>query len=132
MDFSALVLMERDSATGHLIKEEGSYAVNEGAVYVSKLYLQDGIVNLFFTTGRDVEDWEYSAIFDLFDTEVFEKLGYNIEEIDSEFNPVWKVTFEYDEDHEETRAVLNELCTIIKENIEKVFEDIKGKESDYE
>ncbi|MBL4932438.1 MULTISPECIES: DUF6762 family protein [Clostridium] len=131
MDFSALVLMERDGATGHLIREVGSYSVNEGAIYVTKLYLQDGVVNLFFGTGKDVEDWEFSAIYDLFDVDAFEKLGYNIEEIDSEFNPLWKITFDYEDDHEEIRAILNELCTIINECISKVLEDIKDKESEY-
>lgn len=132
MDFSALVLMEKDKETGHLIKEIGSYSVNEGAIYVNKLYMINGDVNLYFQTNRDVEDWEYSAIYDLFNVEEFEKLGYSIEELDDQFNPTWMISFPFDEEHEEMRAILNELCTLIKENIEKVFENIKDKREAYE
>ena len=132
MDFSALVLMEKDKDTGHLIKEIGSYAVNEGAVYVNKLYVIDGEVNLYFQVNKDVEDWEYSAVYDLFDVEAFETLGYDIEEVDDEFNPTWMISFPIDEDHEEVRAILNELCNLIKDNIEKVFESIKDKRAEYE
>lgn len=132
MDFSALVLMEKDKDTGHLIKEIGSYAVNEGAVYVNKLYVIDGEVNLYFQVNKDVEDWEYSAVYDLFDVEAFESLGYDIEEVDDEFNPTWMISFPFDEEHEEVRAILNELCTLIKDNIEKVFENIQDKKAEYE
>lgn len=132
MDFSALVLMEKDKDTGHLIKEIGSYAVNEGAVYVNKLYVIDGVVNLYFQVNKDVEDWEYSAVYDLFDVEAFETLGYDIEEVDDEFNPAWMISFPFDEEHEEVRAILNELCTLIKDNIEKVFENIQDKKAEYE
>ncbi|MNN19144.1 MULTISPECIES: DUF6762 family protein [Clostridium] len=132
MDFSALVLMEKDKDTGHLIKEIGSYAVNEGAVYVNKLYVIDGEVNLYFQVNKDVEDWEYSAVYDLFDVEAFETLGYDIEEVDDEFNPTWMISFPFDEEHEEVRAILNELCTLIKDNIEKVFENIQDKKAEYE
>lgn len=132
MDFSALVLMEKDKDTGHLIKEIGSYAVNEGAVYVNKLYVIDGEINLYFQVNKDVEDWEYSAVYDLFDVEAFETLGYDIEEVDDEFNPTWMISFPFDEDHEEVRAILNELCNLIKDNIEKVFENIQDKRAEYE
>ncbi|QAA34176.1 DUF6762 family protein [Clostridium manihotivorum] len=131
MDFSSLVLIEKDKETGNIISELGSYAVNDGAIYVTKLYCIDNEVSLYFDTNRDVEEWEYSAIYDLFEIEAFEEIGYDIKEKDDEYNPTWLVKFPYDKDHEETRAVINELCTIIKEKIEKVFEDIKGKEEEY-
>lgn len=131
MDFSSLVLIEKDKATGMIIKELGSYTVNEGAAYVTKLYCIDGDVSLFFDTKRDVEEWEYSAIFDLFEKEAFNELGYEIEEKDDEYNPTWVVKFKYDEEHEEMRAVINEVCNLIKEKMEKVFQDIIGKEEEY-
>ena len=66
MDFSSLVLMEKDKETGFITKELGSFEVNEGALYVRKLFVVDNIVNLYFDTNKDVEEWEYSAIYDLF------------------------------------------------------------------
>ena len=48
MDFSSLVIMEKDKETGYIKKELGSFEVTEGAVYVTKLYEIDGIVYLYF------------------------------------------------------------------------------------
>ena len=47
MDFSSLVLMEKDKETGFITKELGSFEVNEGALYVRKLFVIDNIVNLY-------------------------------------------------------------------------------------
>ena len=66
-----------------------------------------------------------------FDKEAFESLNYVIEEIDDEYNPTWVVYFEFNEEHEKTRDVLNEICNLIDEKMKKVFEDIKGKEKEY-
>ena len=41
MDFSSLVLMEKDKETGFIKKELGSFEVNEGALYVKKLFVLD-------------------------------------------------------------------------------------------
>ena len=131
MDFSSLVLMEKDKETGYITKELGSFEVNEGALFVRKLFVLDDEVNLYFDTNKDVEEWEYSAIFDFFDKEAFESLNYVIEEIDDEYNPTWVVYFEFNEEHEKTRDVLNEICNLIDEKMKKVFEDIKGKEKEY-
>lgn len=131
MDFSSLVLMEKDKETGFLGKELGSYSVGEGAKYVKKLFALGDDVTLVFDTKEDVEEWEFSAIFNLFNMEAFSELGYKIEEDDNEYNPTWVINFKYDEEHEEMRAILNELCNLIEANMQKVFEDIKGKEEEY-
>ena len=78
MDFSSLVLMEKDKETGFIKKELGSFEVNEGALYVKKLFVLDDTVNLYFDTNKNVEEWEYSAIYDLFNVEPFEEKGYEI------------------------------------------------------
>ena len=131
MDFSSLVIMEKDKETGLFKGQLGSYSVGDGASYVKKLYCIDGEVSLFFDTDKDVEEWEYSAIYDLFNVEAFKNLEYSIEEVDEEYNPTWVVKFKFDEEHEEIRAIINEPCNVIKENMEKVFEEIKGKEAEY-
>lgn len=85
----------------------------------------------FFDTDKDVLEWEFSAIYDLFNVEALTSLGYIVEEFDEEYNPTWVVKFKFDDEHEEMRAVLNEVCSIIDKQMKKVFEDIKGKEEDY-
>ena len=131
MDFSSLVIMEKDKENGVIKGELGSYSVLEGTNFVKKLYCVDGEVSLFFDTYKDVLEWEFSAIYDLFNVEALTSLGYIVEEFDEEYNPTWVVKFKFDDEHEEMRAVLNEVCSIIDKQMKKVFEDIKGKEEDY-
>lgn len=131
MDFSSLVLMEKDKETGFFKKELGSYSVGDGAEYVKKLYVVENEVTMIFDTKVDVEEWQFSAVFDLFNKKAFEELGYKIEDMDEEYNPTFKITFTYEEEHEEMKAIINELCNLIKTNMKKVFKDMKGKEEDY-
>lgn len=131
MNFSSLVLMEKDMNTNQLIKEMGSYEVTEGAEYIQKFYYDGSKINVIFETIKDVEEWEYSAIFDLFDERSFTQNGFQIEQIDDEYNPTWLVKMDFIEDHAAMQQKIGSLCVIIEENIQKVFEDIKGHEEEY-
>lgn len=131
MDFSAVVLMEREKETNFLVKELGSYEVHEGTEYITKLFYDGEKVNLYFDTNKEVEDWEFSAIYDLFDEEAFKGVVKTIEVYDEEYNPTWIVTFDYDEDHGVFAQRLNDVCIVIVDTIEKAFKDIEGKEEDY-
>lgn len=131
MDFSAVVLMEREKETNFLVKELGSYEVHDGAEYITKLFYDGEKVNLYFDTNKEVEDWEFSAIYDLFDENAFNGVVSSLEAYDEEFNPTWIVTFDYDEDHGVFAERLNDMCLVIAEAMEKVFKDIEGKEEEY-
>ncbi|MCH5138141.1 hypothetical protein JMF89_13110 [Clostridiaceae bacterium UIB06] len=131
MEFSSLVLMEKDKETNFIVKELGSYEVGEGAEYITKMFYDGEKVNIYFDTKEDVEDWEFSAIFDLFNEEEFVKREYSIEQVDDEFNPTWLVKFDFIEEHTTMADKLNQLCALIGTSITKVFDDIKGKEEEY-
>lgn len=131
MDFSSLVLMEKDKETGFITKELGSFEVNEGALYVKKLFVLDNEVNLYFDTNKDVEEWEYSAIYDLFNIKRFEEEGFKIEEELYEYNPTFILKFPYKEEHLEMKDVLDKAVELINEEMEKVFLAIEGKEQEY-
>lgn len=131
MDFSSLVLMEKDKNTGFMTKELGSYEVGEGAEYIKKMFYDGDKINVYFDTNRDVEDWEYSAVFDLFNEDKFIEQEYSIEQIDDEYNPTWLVKFDYNEEHSIMLSKLNNLCSLIKTHIKEVFENVKGKEEEY-
>ena len=131
MDFSSLVLMEKDKETGFITKELGSFEVNEGALYVKKLFVLDNEVNLYFDTNKDVEEWEYSAIYDLFNIKRFEEEGFRIEEELDEYNPTFILKFPYKEEHLEMKDVLDKVVEWINEEMEKVFLAIEGKEEEY-
>ena len=131
MDFSSLVLMEKDKETGFITKELGSFEVNEGALYVKKLFVLDNEVNLYFDTNKDVEEWEYSAIYDVFNIKRFEEEGFIIEEELDEYNPTFILKFPYKEEHLEMKDVLDKAVELINEEMEKVFLAIEGKEEEY-
>ena len=132
MDFSSLVLMEKDKETGFIKKELGSFEVNEGALFVKKLYVLDEIVYMHFDTNKNVEEWEYSAIYDLFNSEAFTESGYEIEEDLDEYNPAYIIKFKYEDDYDLMKKKIQEAVAIIEKEMNLVFEAIKGKESEYQ
>ena len=132
MDFSSLVLMEKDNETGFIKKELGSFEVSEGAIYVKKLYMLDDIVYMYFDTNKDVEEWEYSAIYDVFNMELFENEGFEIEEVEDEYNPTFLINFKYKDDHDYIEEKLSLSIELIEEAMEKAFNDIEGKEEEYQ
>ena len=131
MDFSSLVLMEKDKETGYITKELGSFEVTEGALYVKKLFVLDNEVNLYFDTNKDVEEWEYSAIYDLFNSERFIEKGFKVEEDLEEYNPTFVLKFPFEEEYADMKEKLDEVVELIDSEMNNVFEAIKGKEEDY-
>lgn len=131
MDFSSLILMERDEETGFVAKELGSYQVSVEAEYVKGFYVKGDAVYLKFDTNKDVEEWEYSAIYDVFNYGIFEEEGFSIEDVDDEYNPTFLVKFKYEEDHQYISDKLAIILELIGEAMEKAFSDIQGKEEEY-
>ena len=131
MDFSSLVLMEKDKETGFITKELGSFSVNEGALHVRKFFVDGDIVNLYFDTNKDVSEWEYSAIYDLFNAKVFEEEGFEISEDLDEYNPTFIVKFKYDDDHNKMQEEVTKIVDLIEKEMIEVFENVEGKEEEY-
>ena len=131
MDFSSLVLMEKDKETGFITKELGSFEVNEGALYVRKLFVVDNIVNLYFDTNKDVEEWEYSAIYDLFNKDIFVENGFEIDEDLDEYNPTFILKFKYSDEYIDMKEMIDKAVNLISKEMENVFKNIEGKEEEY-
>lgn len=131
MDFSSLVLMEKDKETGFIKSELGGFEVNEGALFVKKFYVLDEIVHMHFDTNKNVEEWEYSAIYDLFNTSIFIENGYEIEEDLDEYNPTYIIKFKYEDDYDAMKEKVQEAVSIIEKEMNSVFEAIEGKEAEY-
>ena len=131
MDYSSLILMEKDKETGFVVKEIGSYNVSEGAGYIKSFYVLDDKVYIKFDTNKDVEEWEYSAIYDVFNMNLFEEEGFEIEEVEDEYNPTYLVKFKYEDNREYISEKLALCIDLIEEAMEKAFSDIEGKEEEY-
>lgn len=132
MDFSSLVLMERDPKTKLFLREIGSYKVDEGSEYVTRFFMEGDIISLYFDTHKDVEEWEYTALFDVFNKDAFKKKGYDIEEYDDEYNPTWVVKFNFDKEYDVMEQKVHDICFLIKEEIKNAFNNIEGKKEYYE
>lgn len=131
MDFSSLVLMEKDKDTGFITKELGSFQVSEGALFVKKLFVINEEVNLLFDTNKDVEEWEYSAIYDLFNYDSFVKEEFEIEDVLDEYNPTFLIKFNYADDYEFMKERITKCVNLIEDSMEDVFKAIEGKEEEY-
>lgn len=131
MDYSSLILMEKDKETGFVVKEIGSCNVSEGAEYIKSFYVLDDKVYIKFDTNKDVEEWEYSAIYDVFNMNLFEEEGFEIEEVEDEYNPTYLVKFKYEDNREYISEKLALCIDLIEEAMEKAFSDIEGKEEEY-
>ena len=57
--------------------------------------------------------------------------GYEIEEVDDEYNPTYLLKMDYKEEHNEMKKLIDDAVNLIEEEMENVFEAIKGKEEDY-
>jgi hypothetical protein len=119
-----LVLMNKEN--GILTHELGSYEILGGLELVYKAYVEEGLVKLFLTTSRDVTDEEYNEVFDKYEDEVLTMEGFELEEVEDEYNPVWCVTLKYLEDFGDMEEDLNFIITSHKDQIEKIFENIKS------
>lgn len=122
MEASSLVLMERENNI--LTKELGSFQIESGLEMVYKAYVESGITNLYLTTDRDVNDEEFNEIFDMYNFEFLSQKGYEIEEVEDEYNPVWVVRFDFLEEHIEMQEALNEVILYHKGEIQRINEEL--------
>ena len=124
LDAKGLVLM--NSVNGILSNELGSFEIIEGLEFVYKAYVTEGVVKLFVTTGRDVTDEEYNEVYDEYESDVLVDEGYDVEEIEDEYNPVWRINFPYKEDYDDMNEDLNYVISYHKKEMNRIFEKINS------
>lgn len=123
IDAKALVLMKREN--GVLQEELGSYEIEEGLNLVYKAYVEDGKVYLFLTTKDDVTDEEFTQIYEMYDIEKYSQMGYKVDEIDDEYNPMWCVELDFVDDHEEMQERLNDVILFHNDEMNRIYEEIR-------
>ena len=98
---TVFVIMLKNKETGFLEKELGSLNINKNDEYIVNLFVlkeDDGKkLHLRISTDRDVEDWEYGAIFDNYNYDSYGDNVIEIDEIDNDYNPVWEIVIDYDD-----------------------------------
>ncbi len=134
MEETIIVVMLKDKNTGFLEKELLSLDITEDVEYIVNIFAldeEDGRkLHIKLSTKRDVLDWEYSAIYDYYDTDCFSGIA-EVREADDDYNPVWEVVTDYVDDADALAEKTAEILSAHKREIEDVFEAIRDKESEY-
>lgn len=135
METLVLLLMEKNEETGILEREIGSYKISDYGNWVSGIYLikkgDKDLVSLRLTTDRDVEDWEYTAVFDQYDYEVYDDSVEEISEIEDEYNPTWEIFFEFIDSQDEMETRLDRIVSIHRNEMLKVYQRIQENKENY-
>lgn len=133
MEETVIVIMLKDAETGFLEKELGAYSISENGELIFNIYAEgeEKIVVMRLTCERELQDWEYDAVYDYYDTETVGALVDSIEEEDGHYDPVWVVTFPFAEEQDVMERKLTDILDAHKEELLSVYEAIKDKEDDY-
>lgn len=132
---TVIVIMQKNKESGFLEKELASLNISENEELIVNLYaIEDEMLKLHIriTTDRDVEDWEYSAIYDYYDMDIFGDKIEAISEIEDSYNPEWELVLDYPEDLIELEDKIVEILKIHRAELSSVYEAIKEKKGEYE
>lgn len=132
---NVVIIMLKDAKTGQLEKELGVYSIDAEQTNIFSIVAikdDDNIeINLFLTLDKEIEDWEYDAIFDYYDTDIFDKSEVLIEEEDGHLNPVWKFIFKYRDDIRYVENYISKIINLHEKELVSVYEAIADKRNDY-
>ena len=131
-----IVIMQKDKKTGLFEKELQTLNIYKYDQFILNIHAIENdnnkiFLNLKLTTHKDVLDWEYNAIYDYYDMDIFKKLGYEIVECNEEYNPTWEISFEYIDDNQQITNIVNNILEIHNKELIEVFNIIVDKEGEY-
>ena len=127
-----IVLMEKDEKTGFLEREIFGITISENEEFLVNLYVQSSKLYIRLSTDRETKDWEYDAIFDYFDSDVFEGKVKSFTEVTDTYDPTWEAVLDFDEtDVEGTCGNVRTILSIFKNELYDVYDTIKDKEDEY-
>ena len=135
MEETVIVIMLKDVETGFLEKELGCYKLEENQNFIYNTYAlknDDGYsVFMKITTDREVEDWEFDAIYDYYDTETLKPYVTSINEDDDCYNPTWVISFDFIDNEEEMEQKISNLLSLHKKELYWVYEASEDKKDEY-
>lgn len=131
---TVIVIMLKNKESGFLEKELASLNINKNDELIVNLFAikEDNLkLHIKITTDRDVEDWEYTAVFDYYDTEVYGDKIISITENEGSYNPEWELVIDYNEDLIKLEEDIVELLQIHRDELNDVYNVIKDKKGEY-
>ncbi len=127
-----IVIMEKNLKTGFLEREIAGLSLSENQKYIVNIYAAGDSLCIKLSDDRELEDWEFEAVYDYFDTEVFGGRITEISEEEDTYNPTWKIELPFDENNTEgLEERVEEILDIFKKELSSVYEVIKDKKGEY-
>lgn len=134
MEETVIVIMLKDGETGFLEKEMGSYTLSENSELIFNIYAEgvaEQNVILRLSCDRELQDWEYDAVYDYYDMETVGALVDAIAEEEGHYDPVWVVRFPFLEEQEGMEQKLHDILTAHQKELLSVYEAIQDKRDEY-
>ena len=135
MEETIIVIMVKDPKTGFLENEIENYKIKEYDEYLYNAYAlkeeEKILIYLKISTSREVEDWEYSAIYDFYDEEVFEELDLVIKEDLDGYNPMWEIEIPMIDDKSKMEDIIGNILKLHNDEINRIMEIIPEYKEDY-
>lgn len=137
MEDTLIVIMLKDEKTGFFERELGAFNLESYEEYLVNIYGKEknDKITLYMTVSleKEVEDWEFNAILDYYDTENITNLDYvlNMEEVEDSYNPTWIISLEHNYEITVMRDNLLEILEKHKNELIDVLDTIKDKEEEY-
>lgn len=131
---TVIVIMQKNMESGFLEKELASLKIDKNEELIVSLFalLEDTMkLHIRLSTDRDVEDWEYGAVFDYYDTEIFNGKAQSVIENTEGYNPEWEIVIEYSDDILTLETEIVEILKIHRTELDEVYEIIKDKKGEY-
>ncbi|MFV0441407.1 MAG: DUF6762 family protein [Lachnospirales bacterium] len=137
MEETVIVIMLKEKETGFFCKEICSIAVGDFEVYIQNINAQyfdnDIMLNMLVTTNRDVEDWEFDAILDSYESSAVTQNENVISmgEVEDSYNPTWSIIIKYNENmnEEQIEKMINEIIELHVKELEETYIAIKDLET---
>lgn len=133
-NYNVLVLMQRDRESNMLTDTVDSYTLREGMELIESAYLLEEDVPFVYLimTTKDVEDWQYYGIYDLYNEEIFDGLIEEVLDGSGEFNPRWILKLKYDENRMDMEDKLNQLIKLHTEELERILPLVEENKNKYQ
>lgn len=131
-DLVVILMLKRG---GVIEKELGSVKIGRHGNLLHNVYVTEEedaamLVRLFITVERDLADWEFQAVFDHYDTEIYDGLDLTVTEVTGEDNPVWEISFALP-DLERLGVKIMGILNLHSRELAGVMDAIKDSESEY-
>ena len=135
MEETTIVVMLKNQETGFLEKELGNYTIEENLGGMLNIYAQEAEHGpkafLRLSCEKELQDWEYEAIFDYYDTDCMNGVVESLVEEDEHMNPVWVATFDFLDHQEQMEEKLSKILSLHAQELDSVYEVIADKRDDY-